>query len=70
MSTQETLKCIEELPLGEKIRVIEETLRSIRLAETSKDLNLASKELFDEYSQNKELTAFTKLDFEEFYEAK
>ncbi|MGY5848588.1 hypothetical protein ACW6QP_14355 [Salegentibacter sp. HM20] len=70
MSTQEILKCIEELPLGEKIRVIEETLRSIRLAETSKGLNLASEELFDEYSQNKELTAFTKLDFEEFYEAK
>ena len=70
MSTQEILKCIRELPLGEKIRVIEETLRSIRSAETSKDLNLASEELFDEYSQNKELTAFTKLDFEEFYEAK
>ncbi|MBI3194583.1 MAG: hypothetical protein HYZ34_08990 [Ignavibacteriae bacterium] len=35
-----------------------------------KEMEIAGQELADEYTNNKELTVFTNLDFENFYEAR
>lgn len=62
---------INRLPLTEKIRVVEIVLRNIR-RETEKTPNLAegANALKFDYENDAELTAFTALDAESFYEAK
>ena len=50
--------------------MLEETLKSIKNDEIKLSLEQAADELHKEYTTDKELTAFTALDFEEFYETK
>lgn len=50
--------------------VVEKTIKSIREKEIKEKMSKAVSELMEEYKSNKELTAFTKLDFENFYETK
>jgi hypothetical protein len=69
-TTADILKKIEQLPLIEKKVVMEETLKAIRKEEARSQLTAAAEELYTEYSTNSELTAFTSLDLENFYEAK
>ena len=60
---------INKLPLTEKELLVEETLMGIR-KEKAHELESAVNEMYHEYKTNKELTAFTTLDAETFYEAK
>ena len=60
---------LEQLPLADKLLVIERTLKSIRL-EKDKHLKAAVDSLYDEYKTNKDLIAFTALDQAPFYEAR
>ena len=60
---------INKLPLTEKELLVEETLMAIR-KEKAHDLESAVNEMLYEYKTNKELTAFTTLDTETFYETK
>ena len=69
MTTTTLIQEINRLPLPDKLLVVEQTLKSIR-AEKAKQLNEAVDALHDEYKTNIELTAFTNLDKEPFYEAR
>ncbi len=70
MKTEEILKEIERLPLRKRIFLIEKTLQSIRKQESKYQMEKASDMLYPEYVSDVELTAFTNLDFEDFYETR
>jgi hypothetical protein len=70
MRTQEILKVIQRLPISDRIYVVEKTMHSIRILEEQNAMKKASEILLSDYKTDSELTVFTKLDFEDFYEAK
>lgn len=70
MRTFELLKEIERLPISKKIYLIEKTLHSIRISEEKDVLREAADALYNDYNTDKELTAFTNIDFVDFYETK
>jgi hypothetical protein len=70
MQTEEIIQEIQSLPLSKKIHVVKETLKFIKKEEKRRQLEMAVNELSEDYSTDKELTAFTSLDFENFYETK
>jgi hypothetical protein len=70
METAELIKVIDILPLEKKFLIIEETLKSIKKQEFADQMTRAAEMLYTDYAHNKELTAFTSLDLDNFYEAK
>lgn len=62
------LREIEDLPLQDRILVIEKALKSLKKGENKRELRRAARELLEEYKADKDLTAFTDLDMENFYE--
>jgi hypothetical protein len=70
MQTLDIIHEIQRLPLSKKFYVVEETIKSIKKDEISNQLHLAVNELYSDYKNDENLTAFTNLDFEHFYEAK
>ena len=69
MGTTELIKEIKRLPIDKRLKIVEQTLKSIRESET-KQLEKASDALYTDDIADKELTALTGLDFEDFYEAR
>lgn len=69
MSTREILQSIKQLPFNERLLIIEKALKTLH---ESADIQLekAANSLMADYKNDKELTAFTALDFEKFYEAR
>jgi hypothetical protein len=65
MNTGEILKEIQNLPLEKRIYVVEKTIQSIREQEVKNQFEKASDALQSDYKTDKELTAFTALDFEQ-----
>lgn len=61
---------IQRLPLIQRFFVVEETIKSIKKEEMQHQMELAANELYEDYLNDKELNAFTSLDFEAFYETK
>lgn len=55
--------------MTEKLFIIERTLKSIR-TEKEKSMKVAVDSLYEDYATDKELTIFTKLDKEPFYETR
>lgn len=70
MKTSEIIREIEKLPVDRRISIIEKLINALRKSETKATLAKAAKKLEIEYEENDELTAFTEIDFEDFYEAK
>ncbi|MEA5138234.1 hypothetical protein [Arcicella rigui] len=70
MQTLDLIQEIQRLPLTKRFYVIEETLKSIKKEEMQQQMELAANELYDDYVNDKELTVFTSLDFENFYETR
>jgi len=70
MDTNEIIKAIQKLPVSKRIYVVEKTIHSIRTKEEKTQMENAADLLLDEYKTNEELIQFTKLDFENFYEAR
>ena len=70
METNEIIREIRKLPVNKRMLIIERTLKSIRESETHKKMEIAVDILLDDYLNDKELTVFTSLDFEKFYETK
>ena len=70
METKEIIKQIEKLPVEKRMVIIEQTLKTIREKEIKKEMTKAIEELQEEYRSNKDLTAFTDIDFENFYESR
>ena len=70
MKTVEIVREINKLNLNEKMLVIELVLKNIRL-ESDNKLSLAesASAMLSDYENDRELTAFTALDKEDFYEA-
>ena len=69
MSTLEIIQNIKKLPFEERLMVIEKAIKSLQQI-TGNNLEKAAKALAADYKKNKNLTAFTTLDFENFYEAR
>jgi hypothetical protein len=70
MRTNDIIKEIQRLPISRQIYIAEKTIRSIRTQEDKTQMGKAAKDLYLDYKNDDELTAFTKLDFEDFYETK
>jgi hypothetical protein len=70
METKEIIKAIKKLPVNKRILIIERTLRTIRESETRNKMTDAADALYKDYSEDKELTEFTLLDCESFYETR
>ena len=70
MRTDEIIKEIQKLPVHKRIYVIEKTIHSIRKQDDKNQLKKAADKLLIDYQSDKELTVFTGIDFEDFYEAK
>ena len=70
MEAPEIIQEIKRLPLTKQFYVVEETIKSIKKEEPNHQMELAANELYSDYSTDKNLTAFSSLDFEQFYETK
>ena len=70
METKDLLQEIQRLPLTKRIYVVEETIKSIKKEEMSYQMEMAVKELYNDYLNDMELTAFTSIDLDNFYETK
>jgi hypothetical protein len=71
MQTQVLISEILNLPIDDRITIIKQTIDSIQSDVSIKKINTrkAAELLLEEYQKNKELTAFTAIDSEDFYEA-
>lgn len=70
METNQIIKEIKKLSITERLVIIEKTLKTVKLESFESPLKKAADLLYYDYKNNKDLTAFTSLDFEKFYEAK
>ena len=70
MRTNEILKEIKRLPIRKRIYLIEKAIHSIREQEEKDQMEKAVDSLYKDYENDKDLTAFTNIDFEDFYETK
>jgi hypothetical protein len=70
MKTRELIKEIQKLPARKRIYVIERTMHILRKQEDESQLKKAAKALQKDYLNDEELTAFTDLDMESFYETR
>lgn len=70
MKTNEILYEIQRLPIQKRIYVLEKALNSIRIQESKNQFEKAVDLLQNDYLNDKDLTAFSSLDFEDFYETK
>jgi hypothetical protein len=61
MQTAQLMQEIFKLPLDKKFFVMEQTLKSIKSEEGNKHLAVAAEIIYDEYMNDKKLTAFTKI---------
>jgi hypothetical protein len=70
MRTNDIIKEINRLPISKRIYVLEKTIHSIRTQEDTNAMKKAAEALYIDYKTDKKLTAFTNLDFADFYETK
>lgn len=70
MKEKDLLKELMKLPFKKRMFIIEKVIHSIREEEESDGMYQAAEDLFEDYNTDKELTAFTDLDPEDFYETK
>ena len=59
MSVQDIFNQIIKLPVEERIKLMEEVLKSIREKEMDKEIEKSVEEMAEEYKTDPELTAFT-----------
>lgn len=70
MRTNEIIGEIQILPVSKRIFEIEKTIHSIRTQADKSTMKKAPESLYTDYKTDPELTSFTNLDFEDFYETK
>jgi hypothetical protein len=68
METTAIIHEIDSLPTCKRMFIVEHVIRSIRLNNKELSLETAADRLYADYNDDKELTAFTRLDCEDFYE--
>ena len=69
MSTREILQSIKQLPFNERLSIIEKALKTLHES-AENQLEKAANTMLADYKNDKNLTAFTALDFEKFYETR
>ena len=69
MQTTDIMQNITRLPISQRMLLVEYIIRSIR-HEEQQPLEKAANSLYSDYLNDKELTIFTQLDCEDFYETK
>ena len=67
MSTSDILKEINNLSLNERLFILEKTVKDLLKYNYEQQMTIAAEALSNEYKTNRELTAFTNLDYEAFY---
>jgi hypothetical protein len=70
VETSEIIKEIEKLPVSKRFLIIERTIQSIKRNEEITKMETAASALLTDYESDYELTSFTGIDLDEFYEAK
>lgn len=70
METREIISEIKKLTVKERLQIIEKTARTIQMDDEKEQMRKAADQLYDDYKDDAELTVFTDLDLEEFYEAR
>jgi hypothetical protein len=70
MKTNEIISEIEKLTVKERLQIIEKTARTIQLDDEKEQMRNAADQLYDDYKDDVELTVFSDLDLEDFYEAR
>ncbi|NHE57814.1 hypothetical protein [Cyclobacterium plantarum] len=70
MKTRDLIKEIQKLPVSERFYIIERSMQLIRKQENESQMKKAVDLLYEDYVADEELTAFTDLDFENFYETR
>jgi len=69
IKTTDIMHNIDRLPVSQRMLIVEYIVRSIRRGE-HKPLEKAAEHLYEDYLYDKELTIFTQLDCEGFYETR
>jgi len=69
MGTKEIIHEIQQLPITKQIYIAEWILKSYRHQEKKSKMEIAAEKLYNDYLNDSELTIFTHLDFDHFYEA-
>ena len=64
MSIANLLHSILHLSISDRFVVVEQTLKSIKQEEFKSEMEFAATTLYDDYTNDKELTAFTAIDYE------
>jgi hypothetical protein len=71
MTATQIVTEINKLTVSERILIIENTLKNLRFQSKEKlSMKKAAKLLLNDYLNDSELTAFTSLDYVDFYETK
>lgn len=70
VSIEKIIDELGKLSVSKRLYVIEKTMKNIRIAEEENELELASSALLSEYEDDVELTIFTQIDTDNFYEAR
>jgi hypothetical protein len=69
MEALEIIHNVNRLPLSQQMLIAERIIHSIRIKEQP-SLEVAAERLYADYMTDKNLTVFTQLDCEDFYEAR
>ncbi len=70
MTTSDLINEIQKLSISDRIYVVEKTIYSIRNQKDKNKMKKAADCLISDYKIDTEWTAFTDIDFENFYETK
>jgi len=70
METNEIIDEIKKLSIKERLQIIEKTARTIQNDDEQEQMKMAADRLYDDYKNDAELTSFTDLDLEDFYETR
>ena len=70
MRTAVIIKEINRLPIVKRVYIAEQTLHSIRMEEQQSSMKAAADTMLKSYQTDKDLTTFTQLDCENFYETR
>jgi hypothetical protein len=69
METLEIISTVNRLPMYQQMLIAERILHSMRKGEQP-SLEMAAERLYVDYMTDENLTVFTQLDYEDFYEAR
>jgi len=68
MEALEIIRNTKRLPLSQQMLIAERIIHSMRQSEQL-SMEAAVESLYEDYTTDESLTAFTQLDYEDFYEA-